>query len=710
MVETSVLFLLALGFGAAVVLAVASRLLYVKEDPRIAEVEAVLPGINCGGCGYAGCAGVAQAVVKGEAGTNVCVAGGPETAEAVAGVLGLEVMLREPELAFHDCQGGRRAAEKYQYEGVRDCRAQALLHGGSKECGYGCLGLGTCVRACPFGAMRMTAKGVPEIDPAKCRACGRCADVCPRGVMTIVSTPARLLHLNTTGECLAPCRQICPAQINIPQYIEQAKMGLYEDAILTLKERNPLILSIGRVCPAPCEGYCRRALVDDPVGINYVKRFLADWEMENGRVELSIANETGKRVAVIGGGPAGLSCAYFLRRLGHRPTIFDSQPELGGQLRYGIPEYRLPKRVLDWEIQSILDLGIEAHTNQQLGHDFTVDSLRSEGYEAFFLGMGAWLNRGLGVEGEDARGVWPGTEFLTEFSLGREPEIGRNVVVVGGGNTAVDAARTARRTNANVTIMYRRTEAEMPANKEEIHAAKEEGVAFRLLANPSRIVKDESGRVKQLEYLEMELGEPDESGRRRPVPKEGSESLMDCDMLIAAIGQYPDTCYIEEEACDISKRKTIVVDQDTMQTSIEGVFAAGDLVSGPALVVTAIGGGRKAARGIHYYLQQGEIPVPVNLQRRPIEETLFQDLEGVGKIPRVRQPELCAEERECNFREVEQTISERELKLEAARCLRCGSTCYNKDPEALSIMGRKEFQASGQEISLDDIPLKEARP
>ncbi|EPR38741.1 FAD-dependent pyridine nucleotide-disulfide oxidoreductase [Desulfovibrio sp. X2] len=700
MVTTSVLFLVGLGFGAAALLAIASRFLHVEEDPRIAQVEEALLGANCGGCGYPGCSGAAQAVVEGRAGPDVCVAGGPEVAQRVGALLGLEVVLREPEVAFHDCFGGGRAAEKYFYQGARDCRAQAMLYSGAKSCATGCLGLGSCVRACPFDALTLGPQGTPVINEARCRACGRCADVCPRGVLSVVSTSARLLHMNQEDECLAPCRQICPAQINIPQYIEQAKNGQYEAAIQTLKERNPLILSIGRVCPAPCEGYCRRAAVDDPVGINLVKRWLADWEMAHGRVCLPCARPTGRKVAIIGGGPAGLSCAFFLRRLGHSPTIFESQPGLGGQLRYGIPEYRLPKEVLDWEIQGILDLGIEARTGVQLGRDFTLEGLREEGFEAFFLGMGAWLNWGLGIDGEDAGGVWPGTEFLTEWALGRAPEVGKNVVIVGGGNTAIDAARTARRTGARVTIMYRRTEAEMPAATVEIHAAKEEGVEMLFLAAPTRVEKDGEGRIARLEFLRMELGEPDASGRRRPVPVEGSEETMDCDMLVAAIGQYPDTCYIEEKtpACEITRRKTVAVNPDTMQTAVPDVFAAGDLVTGPALVVTAIGGGRRAARGIHYYLMQGEIPVPANLQRKPLPETLFKELEGVGKVPRTRIPELCAEDRFCNFREVDQTISEEQLHYEAARCLRCGSTCYNRDPAPLGgIMDQASFAQAREE-------------
>jgi len=696
MVTSSVFFLVALGFASAALLAVAAIFLKVEEDPMLAKIEEALLGANCGGCGYPGCAGAAQAVLAGKAGADVCVAGGAEITARVSAVLGLEVLLSEPTLAFHDCFGGPRAKEKYFYEGVSDCRAQALLGGGAKNCEAGCLGYGTCVRACPFDAMVMGPRNTPVILEGKCRSCGICAQVCPRGVLSIVSPSARILHMNQEDECLAPCRQVCPAQINIPQYIEQALKGDYAGAICTLKERNPLILSIGRVCPAPCEGYCRRGAVDTPVGINMIKRFVADWEMNNGRVCVSIAPATGKKVAVIGGGPAGLSCAYYLRRLGHSPTILEWQPELGGQLRYGIPEYRLPKRILDWEVEGVTTaIGVEVRTGVKLGSDFTLDSLREEGFQAFFLGMGAWLNWNLDIPGEDAGGVWQGTEFLTEWSLGRSPHIGKNVVIVGGGNTAIDAARTTRRSGATVTIMYRRTEKEMPANRIEIHAAKEEGVNFLFLAGPTRVIKDDAGHIKELEYIEMELGEPDASGRRSPKPKEGSETLLPCDMLIPAIGQYPDTCYIEEKSpnCELTRRKTIAVNPDTMQTTVPDVFAAGDLVTGPSLVVTAIGGGRRAARSIHYYLMKGQIPVPANLVRQPMPHSLFKDLDGVGQIPRVEIPEICAAERICDFREVEHTVSEAQLKHEAARCLRCGSSCYDEDdPGRMGLMSKEEFE------------------
>ncbi|WP_027184776.1 FAD-dependent oxidoreductase [Desulfovibrio inopinatus] len=685
MILSSILVLFGLGLVAAAVLAVASRVLYVKEDPRVVAVESALPGANCGGCGYPGCAGAAQAVVSGKAGADVCVAGGAETAQAVAEIMGLEVGAMEPKSACRDCTGGERADELYLYEGASSCRAQAMLYGGAKACSSGCLGLGSCVEVCPFNAIHMGPHGLPIIDPEECRACGKCVAVCPRGVISIEGMSSRLLHLNQTSDCLAPCRQKCPGQINIPRYIRQVREGDYDGAVMTIKERNPLLLVCGRVCPRPCETVCRRGAVDEPVAINMLKRFVADHEMASGRhLPVPVLPDTGRKIAIVGGGPAGLSCAYFLRRLGHHPTIYDSMPALGGQLRYGIPEYRLPKKVLDWEIQGILSLGVNVVLNTKFGVDFTLESLREEGFEAFFVGIGAWQCGNLRAEGEDAEGVMGGIEFLTAQALGEKLDIGKKVIVVGGGNTAIDAARTSVRLGADVTLMYRRTRAEMPANPEEIAGAEEEGVKYMFLSTPTKVITNEQGRVAQMEYLRMELGEPDASGRRRPVPIEGSESRIDVDFIIPAIGQNPDiSClYDDNNVChlDTTRWQTINADPVTLQTAIPDVFTGGDVHTGPNLVISAIGEGRRAARSIHHYLTQGDIHVPADVQRELIAHTLFKTVENVAPKDRADMPHLChGKERTCTFNEVEGVLTEQEALAEATRCLDCGLVCYNRD-------------------------------
>jgi NADPH-dependent glutamate synthase beta subunit-like oxidoreductase len=692
MILTSGLTLFGIGLLAAAILGIASKLLFVKEDPRIALIEDNLPGANCGGCGFPGCSGAAAAIVAGKAPASVCIVADGEAIATIAALMGQEVIEREPELAVRDCTGGLRAADLFHYEGALDCRAAHLLYGGSKSCPEGCLGLGSCVRACPFDAIHMGPEGLPVIDPNQCKACGNCVDACPRGVIGVSGMSARLLHLNQTTDCLAPCRQKCPAQINIPRYIEQIKAGDYDGAVMTIKERNPLLVTCGRVCPRPCETVCRRQYVDETVGINMLKRFVADRELRSGEhLPVPCAKDTGKRVAVIGGGPAGLSCAYFLRRLGHSPTIFDAMPALGGQTRYGIPEYRLPKADLDWEIQGILDLGVEARMNTKFGRDFTLESLKEDGFDAVFIGIGAWQASGMYAEGEDLDGVMGGIEFLTAHALGQKPETGDKVIVVGGGNTAIDAARTCVRLGAEVTLMYRRTRNEMPADVEEIVGAEDEGVQFKFLAAPARVIGDENGRATHLEYYEMELGEPDESGRRRPVKKEGSEQRMEATLIIPAIGQKPDLACLYDDSpegtcpLETTKWQTIVADPDTFETAIPGVFTAGDVYTGPDLVISAIGDGRKAARSIHYHLTQGAVPIPETTQKGMIPYTLFKEIDSVERKKRAVLPHLChGDERNCTFNEVEGPLNEEQALAEADRCLRCGLVCYDRDEPFLA--------------------------
>ncbi|MBW1777346.1 MAG: FAD-dependent oxidoreductase, partial [Deltaproteobacteria bacterium] len=420
-----------------------------------------------------------------------------------------------------------------------------------------------------------------------------------------------------------------------------------------------------------------------------LKRFVADREMHSGkRIPVPCAPDTGKKVAVIGGGPAGLTCAYYLRRLGHDVTIYEAMPELGGMIRYGIPEYRLPKKVLDWEIEGILNLGIRVHTHVKLGIDFNLPSVVAAGYDAIFLGVGAWKDYSLKIEGEDLPGCYTGIDFLSRIASGEMIPIGRRAVVVGGGNTAIDCVRTLIRLGAEeVYILYRRTRKEMPANAVEIEAAEHEGVKFIFLAAPVRVVGDDQGNATHLEYLKMELGEPDASGRRRPVPVEGSETLLEADMIISAIGQQPEITFKEEgkrvQSLKTTRWNTIDVDPETLQSSIPYIFAAGDAATGPSLVVDAIGGGRRAARSIHLYLSgQAVTPPEKALFKRHIPGTLFDSVPGIQKIPRIPMPELPVEERICSFVEVDQVISEEDAKKESSRCLDCGRICYNKDAAA----------------------------
>jgi len=686
----AVLFMLGLGVICGAMLGAASKIFYVYEDPRIAEVEGRLAGANCGGCGYAGCSAAAAAVVGGKAKPSVCLVGGAECAMAVAEVMGLDPGSVEPMKSLNSCSGGDRAEDKFYYLGITSCRALDALYAGKRVCSIGCLGLGDCIKACMFGAIRMGEDGFPVIDEGKCVGCGACVAACPKNILSVRTMSERLLELNREDGALAPCRQTCPAEIDIPKYISQIRAGEYEGAVNTIRERNPLLLVCGRVCPHPCEDYCRRGIADEAVSINQLKRFVADLELHSGRrYPVSCAPSTGKKVAVIGGGPAGLSCAYFLRRLGHGVTIYEAMPRLGGMLRYGIPEYRLPKKVLDWEIEGILNLGIDVRTGVRFGNEIDLEKLASEGYEAVFLGVGAWKDYRLGVEGEDLTGCYTGIDFLTRVALGEKIRIGKRCAVIGGGNTAIDCVRTLIRLGAEeVSIVYRRTRAEMPANAVEIDAAEHEGVKFHFLAAPVRIIGDEQNQMTQLEYLKMELGQPDASGRRRPVPIEGSETRMDLDMIICAVGQGPDLSFKEEkkelEKLQTTRWNTIASSHPILlQTSIPNVFTAGDAATGASLVVEAIGGGRRAARSIHQYLTREKTVTPPEnaLFKKHIEESLFEDVEGVIKKPRVKMPELPVAERIRSFEETDLVISEEEALAESSRCLSCCRLCYNRDKD-----------------------------
>ncbi|MDM8517107.1 FAD-dependent oxidoreductase [Desulfobacterales bacterium HSG16] len=685
----AILVMLILGCLCGTVLSLASKIFYVYEDPRIAEVEGHMAAANCGGCGFAGCSAAAVAVVEGKAPPSVCVVAGAESAGNIAAVMGLDPGTAESKISYNKCNGGFRAADKFVYDGVITCRAVAATYGGKRECSVGCLGYGDCVSVCNFNAIVMGSDGYPVIDELQCVGCGACEKICPKGVISIESMTDRLLHTNLEDDALAPCQQTCPAEINIPKYIEQIRTGNYEGAVSTIRERNPLLLSCGRVCPHPCEDYCRRGIEDEAVSINQLKRFAADFEMNSGkRFPIPCAPDTGKSVAVIGAGPAGLSCAFFLRRLGHDVTIYEAMPHLGGMIRYGIPEYRLPKKILDWEIQGILDLGIKAVTNARLGEDFDYGTLALQGFDAIFMGVGAWVDYTLNVDGEKLNGCYTGIDFLSRLTSGEKIPVPKRAAIIGGGNSAIDCVRNLKRLGVEeVDIVYRRTRAEMPANEVEIEAAEHEGINFTFLAAPVRVVGDEDGNATHLEYLKMELGEPDASGRRRPVPIEGSETMMEVDMIITAIGQRPDISFVEGvkrlENLKMTRWNTFDTDPETLQANIPNIFTAGDSATGPALVVDAIGGGRRAARSIHQYLTGEEVKAPEkSLFKKHIQESIFESVPGVKKIPRAEMTELSVEERITSFIEVDQVLTEEEAMSESSRCLTCCRLCYNKDGAA----------------------------
>ena len=413
----------------------------------------------------------------------------------------------------------------------------------------------------------------------------------------------------------AKCMQGCPVSINIPAFVHEVKEGNFEKAYQIISESSALPAICGRVCPqeSQCEGKCIRGIKGEAISIGKLERFVADWARENGIRPAAPAEKNGKKVAVIGSGPSGLTCAGDLAKLGYDVTIFEALHEAGGVLVYGIPEFRLPKLdVVAKEVENVKALGVKIETNVIIGRSITIDELMDEeGFEAVFIGSGAGLPMFMGIPGETAKGVFSANEYLTRNNLMKAfredydtPIVhGKKVAVVGGGNVAMDAARTALRLGAEVHIVYRRSEAELPARAEEVHHAKEEGIIFDLLTNPTEILVDENDAVAGMKCIRMELGEPDASGRRRPVEIPGSEFVLDVDTVIMSLGTSPNPLISSTTiGLDVNKRKCIIADEETGKTSKDGVYAGGDAVTGAATVILAMGAGKVAAKGIHEFL------------------------------------------------------------------------------------------------------------
>jgi NADPH-dependent glutamate synthase beta subunit-like oxidoreductase/ferredoxin len=468
----------------------------------------------------------------------------------------------------------------------------------------------------------------------------------------------------------APCRAACPIHVDAQGYIALISAGRFEQAADLVREANPFPGITGRVCHHPCEDVCERAKLDEPVAICALKRAAVDHGSGKPWPGPKLAAPTGKKVGIVGSGPAGLLCAFDLARRGHDATVFEALPVVGGMLAVGIPSYRLPRDILNQELGVLERMGVQFRVSTAVGKDLPLATLL-DAYDAVFLAPGCHVSRTLGIPGEDLEGVIGSVEFLRRFNLGEAVSVGRRVAVIGGGNAAFDAARTALRLGAeSVTIVYRRSREEMPASEEEIEQAEDEGIEILYLASPIRVVGN--GRVRRVECLRMELGEPDSSGRRRPIPLEGSEFGIDVDMLIPAISQAPDMRFLEAaQHPAVTEWGTLGVDPLTLQTSVEKVFAGGDAVTGPATYIDAMAAGRKGAESIHRYLagrnlragREGEGP-----QTSRVEA----DLKGRTPKARIDLPSLSTEERRGTFNEVVRPLSAEDARAEADRCLACG--------------------------------------
>lgn len=476
------------------------------------------------------------------------------------------------------------------------------------------------------------------------------------------------------GDCVAPCQLACPANTDCQGYVGLIANGKFDEALRLIKNKISLPASIGRVCPHPCEKACRRGKVEEPINIAQLKAFAADLDLKGDAYVPEIAPETGKKVAIVGGGPAGLTAALYLREKGHEVTVFDMMEKMGGMLRYGIPQYRLPKEVLDSEIAIIEKTGVRLCNNVKLGRDITLDNLRNVN-DAVILAPGAWKSSPMRVKGEDINGVYGGIDFLRSVIQGNPVPIGERVAVCGGGNTAMDACRTAVRLGAKeVYVIYRRTKNEMPAEDIEIKESEEEGVIYKFLTNPVEI-HEKDGRVCGMTLQIMELGEPDASGRRKPVAIEGKTEYIALDSVIMAIGQKLDPT--DFTAVELTERGTIKADEDTFMTDLEGVFAIGDATNkGASIAVEAIGEADRCVKVVDAYLNGDELDFRTPYISKRDDDRI--DLSDREKQPRTVAEVLPAEKRRNNFDEVSLGLTAEEAQKEAQRCLECGCREYFK--------------------------------
>ena len=551
---------------------------------------------------------------------------------------------------------------------------------------------------------------VARVDKEKCVACGQCVENCQTNAVRLgqkncVNNPHvsdaydtdraipwdkssynvdyRTNRSDVMESGTAPCKATCPAHIPVQGYIKLASEGRYQEALELIKKENPFPAVCGRICNKACEAACTRNIVDSSVAIDDIKKFIAEKDLDaEHRYVPKLLNQIGRpyteKIAVIGAGPAGMSCAYYLAVKGYPVTVFEKEKELGGMLTLGIPSFRLDKAVVKAEIDILKELGVEFKTGVEVGKDVTLDALRAEGYKAFYLGIGASKGSAIGCKGEELAGVYTGIDFLRAVNLGEKPELGKHVAVIGGGNVAIDVARSAARLGAeSVTVVYRRSEDEMPAAEDEVAEAKAEGVKFMFLAAPAEILGE--GKAEQLKLELMELGEADAKGRRKPVGT-GKFETIPATAVISAIGQKIDLSGIADFKTE--KNGTVIVNKQSYQTSIPDVFAGGDVVTGPKFAIDAIAAGKEASISIHRYVHPGQTQ---NLGRDNRDykaldtSTVAVSIGSFDTAPRQKAPEAPSAEALKTFRDLRGTLSEEQMKKEAARCLGCGCAVIDED-------------------------------
>ncbi len=656
--------LFGLGLVAAIILAIAAKVFYVWEDPKIAEVEDALLGANCGGCGYAGCSSAAEAVVKCDAKADVCIAGGYDIALAVSKVMGVEVKEKEPEISISGCKYGIGDADtNYTYNGVKDCNAAMLLYGGTKECSIGCLGLGTCVEICPFNAIIISDQCLPIVNPDLCTGCGTCTQACPKGIINLTSNTKRMTSEYTTDDCTAPCQRTCPAGINIPGYIQAIRAGDFKGAVEIMREKNPMLSVCSHICPAPCELECRRNLVDQPVAINMLKKFVADYEMQNGNhVTVFKAKNTEKKVAVVGGGVQGLTTAYYLARLGHNPEIFEVMPKLGGILRYVISKERLPDKVLDWEIKGLLKIGIQVQTGKCIGKDFTINTLFQNGHDAVVFTSGGMdsrkIIRGVGTRiDQSIPGTFLMLDFLSKASDDKKINIGKRVCIIEGGKSAL--------TTADVCMKLGAEEIKIITNKSELRGFNQK-TGVELLVNTDVI--NMKGKINSLTNIEIQNN------------KNKSNQLLDVDTLIIGLGRLPELVIVPVGENGVWQTvKAFKGFSTKRKTNLFSTVEPGR-ISDFTATVKAVGAGRKITAILHNYLMDEEI-VP---QKNLVAETeVAQNVSSVHEVaPELRNIPTREKngpgENSCHSNVYSLGFTEQVAIKEASRCLDCGLICYKK--------------------------------
>ncbi len=632
---------------------------------------------------------------------NSCVAAGPEVAEAIASIMGVKIEAVEPDIALPGCYFGvQKAHTKYVYNGLDDCRAVALLGGGMKVCTIGCLGLGTCARACPFDAITMGPQGLPVVSENKCTGCGACERVCPKHIINLSSITRRIMREYTTEECTTPCQRACPAGINIREYIRQISLGNNHRAVQVIKERNPFPAVIGRICPRPCELECRRNYIDEPVAINFLKRYAADYEKESGnRILPYKAPDTGRKIAVVGGGVQGLSTAFFTARLGHDTTVFEATPKLGGLLRSAISKDRLPEEILDWDIEGIIEMGVKVETQKTLGRDFTIKSLIQEGFDAVFLASGGWDSRLVRGATVDIESSIPGTYMLVDLIRFGARQTGAlsiesDVVIAGGGKLALDAAKVCKGLGATtITVLFRESWENSPVSDEEVQKRGLTGMNVIYHAAINRLL-GETDRLEQVEYIEAD------TYKRTVIPAQ---------TLVFAAGRFPELVFVRpkpegaesEDAEGVESPPNLSMHWEGIQPYKQpafkdevGLFAEGDVLADYSAAIKAIGAGRRAAASIHEVMH-GLSP---NLTEHVIApQSVLQNVyhvENVQASQRQIMP-ICSGKELAICGEIERGFSADMAQKEASRCLQCGLICYEHTDTAPADQKEESSEASG---------------